>query len=146
MIIIDADACPSIKLIEETAKKHEINVLLCVDMNHVLNSDYSEIKYITPGTNSVDNYIANIVKPNDIVITGDYGVATTTLAKKAYAISTKGLIYDNSNIDSLMFMRHMNSKMRNQKIKIKGPKKRTKDDDVNLINNLEILIEKVLNK
>lgn len=146
MIIIDADACPSIKLIEDTAKKHQIKTLICSDPNRILNSDYSKIIYVDQGNDSVDLYIANTVKKDDIVITQDYGVATTVLAKEAYAINPKGLIYDDSNIDSLMLSRHMNKRLRRQGFKIKGPKKRTKEDDVKLISNLELLIVKVKNK
>ena len=146
MIIIDADACPSIKLIEETAKNNNFDVLICCDTNHEITSDYSKVIYISPGRDSVDTYISNVVSKNDIVITQDYGVATTALGKKAYAINPKGMIYIDENIDSLMYMRHLNKKMRNQGIKIKGPKKRTKEDDTNLINNLNKLIVKIMNK
>ncbi|MEI3509043.1 MAG: DUF188 domain-containing protein [Bacilli bacterium] len=55
--------------------------------------DYSKIIYVDQGNDSVDLYIANTVKKDDIVITQDYGVATTVLAK-ADAINPKGLIYD----------------------------------------------------
>lgn len=144
MIIIDGDACPSIKLIEETAKVYQIKVLICHDTNHIITSDYSQTQTISEGPNSVDIYIANITKEKDIVITNDYPLALTALSKNSYAISPKGLIYTKQNIDTLMLTRYINNKQKPSKIK--GPKKRKKEDDINLINNLKKLIEKSIIK
>jgi len=50
------------------------------------------------------------------------------------------MIYTNDNIDTLLLSRHINRKLRNGGRKIKGPKKRTKCDDVLLVENLEKII------
>ena len=42
-ILVDADACPVVSIVEKTAKKYEIPVVLLCDTNHVLYSDYSEV-------------------------------------------------------------------------------------------------------
>lgn len=64
------------------------------------------------------------------------------LGKQGHAISPKGLIYTNYNIDSLLLSRHINRKMRDSGHKIKGPKKRTNKDDISLIQSLEKIIKK----
>lgn len=144
-IIIDGDACPSINLIEECAKKYNLDILIIADTCHNIISDYSKVIITDKGSQSVDIKLINIVKTNDIVISQDYGVAVMTLAKNAYCISPKGLIYTNDNIDSLLLNRHINQKLRNQGKHIKGPKKRKNDDDIKLIESLEQIIRK-LNK
>ena len=53
-ILVDADACPVIRLVEKIAKAYEIPVVLLCDTNHVLESDYSEIKVIGAGMDAVD--------------------------------------------------------------------------------------------
>lgn len=43
-VLVDADACPVVKSVERIAKSHNVPVVLLCDTNHVLKSDYSEIK------------------------------------------------------------------------------------------------------
>lgn len=48
-ILVDADACPVIGIVERIAKAHGIPVTLLCDTNHVLKSDYSDVKVISAG-------------------------------------------------------------------------------------------------
>mgnify|MGYP000372205151 CR=1 FL=1 len=54
MILVDADACPVIRLIEQIAEKYSVPCILFCDTNHVLSSDYSEVKVIGAGMDAVD--------------------------------------------------------------------------------------------
>lgn len=85
-ILVDADACPVIPTVERVAKKYDIPVTLLCDTNHVLESDYSEIRIIGAGADAVDFALVNQCKRGDIVVTQDYGVAAMALGKGAYAI------------------------------------------------------------
>jgi uncharacterized protein YaiI (UPF0178 family) len=67
-ILVDADACPGRNIIEETAKKYKLEVIMYCDLNHILRSDYCTIKYMDSGFQSVDMAIANEAKEKDIVI------------------------------------------------------------------------------
>ncbi len=42
-ILIDADACPVIPIVEHLAEKYGIPIILLCDTNHVLQSEYSEV-------------------------------------------------------------------------------------------------------
>ena len=53
-IIIDGDACPSIPIIESIAKENNIEVLIYCDINHYIRSDYSTVKVVDSGFQSVD--------------------------------------------------------------------------------------------
>jgi|GEM_PF-351552 len=53
-VLVDADACPVVKSVERIAKSHNVPVVLLCDTNHVLKSDYSEIKIIGAGADAVD--------------------------------------------------------------------------------------------
>ena len=52
-ILVDADACPVVKQVEKIAKKHIVPVILLCDTNHILSSNYSEIKVIGAGADAV---------------------------------------------------------------------------------------------
>lgn len=131
-IYVDADACPVKEIIERVAKEKGLPVTMVIDVNHILNSDYSEIVTVSQGADSVDLYLINRVCPGDVVVSQDYGVAALALGKRAKAISNSGLIFTDDNIDKLLFERFLGKKQRSAS---KGKKhmghihKRTLEDD-----------------
>lgn len=143
-IIIDGDACPGKSLIEKAAKENKVEVILYCDLNHVISSDYMTVKYVDSGFQSADMAVANEASKGDIVVTQDFGVAAMVLGKKAYAISPKGYIYDDKNIDRLLFERHLSAKVRRGGGRGINPKKRNADDDERLYKNLIYLINGAL--
>ena len=142
-IFVDADACPVTKIVEQTARERGIPCFLLCDTNHVLSSDYSEIKIIGAGADAVDFALINLCHKGDIVVTQDYGVAAMALGKGAYAIHQSGRWYTNENIDRLLMERHMAKKARMGKGKhhLKGPAKRTQEDDDRFRESFEKLVE-----
>ena len=146
-IYVDADACPVILIVEQVAEKNNIAVTLLCDTNHVLDSDYSEVKVIGAGADAVDFVLINLCRKNDIVVTQDYGVAAMALGKGAYAIHQSGKWYTDENIDQMLMERHLSKKARRASGKnhLKGPKKRTEEDDVRFKRSFEKLV-KTINK
>lgn len=147
-ILVDADACPVVRIVEKTARKYEIPVVLLCDTNHVLYSDYSEVKVIGAGADAVDFALVGFCSRGDIVVTQDYGVAAMILGKGAYGIHQSGKWYTNDNIDQMLMERHMAKKARMSKKKhhLKGPAKRTPEDDQRFEASFERLILAVKNK
>ena len=127
-IYVDADACPVIKIVERIAKKH---------------SDYSEVVIVGAGADAVDFKLVSLIKKGDICVTQDYGVAAMILSKGAYGIHQSGKWYTNENMDELLLQRHIAKKVRRSSKKnyLKGPAKRTKEDDLNFEESLERLIK-----
>ena len=144
-ILVDADACPVVKLTERTAKKYGIAVVLFCDTNHVLQSDYSEVRTIGAGADAVDFALTAECRRGDIVITQDYGVAAMVLTKGAYGLHQSGMRYTDENIDRLLMERHLAKKARMSKAKhhMKGPKKRTEEDDARFLQALELLLAEI---
>ena len=130
-ILVDADACPVVRIVEEVAADFALPVILLCDTNHVLTSDYSEVRVIGAGTDAVDFALVNLCRRGDVVVTQDYGVAAMALGKGAYGIHQSGRLYTQDNIAQLLMERHMAKKARMSKAKhhLKGPAKRTKEDD-----------------
>ena len=141
-ILVDADACPVIGIVEVIAKEHNIPVTLLCDTNHVLQSDYGEVLTVGAGSDAVDFKLVSICHKGDIVVTQDYGVAAMILAKGAYGIHQSGRWYTNDNIDQMLMERHLNKKVRRSSSKnhMKGPKKRTEEDDERFSESFEKLI------
>lgn len=141
-IFVDADACPVVKIIEKIAKKYSIGVTLLCDTNHILQSDYSEVRIIGAGADAVDYALVNMLCKGDVAVTQDYGVAAMVLTKGGYCIHQSGRIFTDENIGGLLMDRHLAKKARmsNSKHHIKGPKKRTTDDDKRFEEEFEKLI------
>lgn len=147
-ILVDADACPVVKIVEEIAEKYNIPVILLCDTNHILNSDYSDIKIIGAGADAVDFALVNACQKGDIVVTQDYGVAAMILGKGAFGIHQSGKWYTNENIDQMLMERHIAKKARSSKSKnhLKGPKRRTEEDDLRFAKRFEKLVLMVKEK
>ena len=141
-IYVDADACPVVGIVEEIADKYKIPVTLLCDTNHVLYSDYSDVIVVGAGADAVDYKLISICHKGDVVVSQDYGVAAMALGKGAHAIHQSGKWYTNENIDQMLMERHLNKKARrcSQKNHIKGPKKRTEEDDKRFAQSFEKLI------
>lgn len=144
-IYVDADACPVVKITEKIAKKYGISVMLLCDTNHVLESRYSEVKIISSGIDAVDFALVTLCKQGDLVVTQDYGVAAMALGKGVYAIHQSGKWYTNENIDQMLMERHLSKAARRASSKnhLKGPRKRTQEDDLRYEKSLIELIEKI---
>lgn len=141
-IYVDADACPVIAIIENKAQKYNVAVTLLCDTNHVLTSDYSEVVVVGAGADAVDYKLINICHKGDVVVSQDYGVAAMALGKGAYAIHQSGKWYTDENIDQMLMERHINKKARRSSSKnhIKGPKKRTGEDDEHFAQAFEKMV------
>ena len=145
-IYVDADACPVVGIVEKTARKYQIPVTLLCDTNHVLTSGYSEVIVVGAGADAVDYKLISLCRRGDIVVTQDYGVAAMALGKGAYAIHQSGKWYTDENIDQMLMERHLNKKARraSHKNHLKGPKKRTEEDDERFAQSFEQLIKAAL--
>ena len=146
-IFVDADACPVVDIVEDIATKYNIPVTLLCDTNHVLTSDYSEVIVVGAGADAVDYKLISICHRGDIVVTQDYGVAAMALGKGAFAIHQSGKWYTNENIDQMRMERHLNKKARRASSRnhIKGPRKRTEEDDQRFAESFEKLLRKANN-
>ena len=144
-IYVDADACPVVGIVEEIAEKYKIPVTLLCDTNHVLYSEYSDVIVVGAGTDAVDYKLIGVCHKGDIVVSQDYGVAAMALGKGAYAIHQSGRWYTDDNMDQMLMERHLNKKARRSSHKnhIKGPKKRTKEDDERFAQSFEKMIRMV---
>lgn len=128
-ILVDADACPVKEIIVRRAKEKNIPVTMLIDTSHILNDGYSMVITVDKGRDSADIRLVNLVEPGDLVVTQDYGVAAMALAKGASALSQNGMVYDNSNMDRLLFERALGQEVRRAGGRTGKIRKRTKADD-----------------
>ena len=110
-ILIDADGCPVVDLTLQIAKRFCVPVIILCDTAHQIEREGAQTLVFDKGTDSVDFALVNRVKPGDIVITQDYGLASMCLAKCARVLNQNGLEYTADNIDTLLLRRYENKKL-----------------------------------
>ena len=130
-ILIDGDGCPVVDLTIKISRKFNIEVIIMCDTSHIFNKDGAKTMVFSKGAE------------DDIVITQDYGLAAMAINKASYVINQNGLIYSNENIDRLLYSRHISKKIRKSGGRTKGPKKRTKEDDLNFERTLTEICDKL---
>lgn len=140
-ILVDADACPVKEIIVRVAKQYGLPVTMLIDTSHELDDGYSKVITVDKARDSVDIALINLVKPGDVVVTQDYGVAAMALGKKARALNQNGLIFSDDNIDRLLFERHLGRKVRRAGGRTANPPKRKREDDENFEKVLRRLVE-----
>lgn len=140
-VIVDGDACPGISIIQRIAKENNLDLIVYCDIHHIINLEYGEVKVVESGFQSVDMYVVNACKSNDVVISQDYGVAAIALGKKAHVINPKGYIYTDDNIGKMLEERHLSQKIRRGGGRTHNAKKRTSEDDLRLEKSLKRVIE-----
>lgn len=128
-ILIDADACPVVDIAVACAVRHSIPIWLYCDTAHVLEREGAQTVTVSKGADSVDFALVNKVEANDIVITQDYGLAAMALSKRGRVLNQNGFRYTKDNIDSLLLARHTAREIRMAGGRLKGPAKRTKEQD-----------------
>lgn len=144
-ILIDADACPVVSIVEKVAKERNLPLILFCDTSHIMNSEYAKVVTVDKGADAVDFVLIRNLEKEDIVVTQDYGVAAMSLGKGAYPIHQNGKVYTNENIDQMLYERHMAKKLRRtSKYHGKGPKKRNKEDDQQFESSFRRLLAQIL--
>lgn len=147
-IFVDADACPVVRIVETIAKAYDIPCVLLCDTNHILESDYSEVVIVGAGADAVDFKLISLLRRGDICVSQDYGVAAMALGKGCLAIHQSGKCYTNENIDQMLMERHLAKKARRSSSKhhLKGPAKRTPEDDKRFYESFERMIKMAISK
>ena len=142
-IFVDADGCPVTRLTADIAREYGVECIIICDTSHSIEIEFVRTVTVDKGADSADYKIANMISDGDIAVTQDYGLAAMCLGKKAKALNQNGLVYSEKNIDSLLFSRHVAKKVRNGGGRLKGPKKRSPEDDKSFESALRKLINPI---
>lgn len=145
-IFVDADACPVVKETILVAKQFNMNCTLICDTAHEIYHEGAETIIVSKGADAVDFVLVNRVQKNDIVVTQDYGLAAMVLAKQGHPIDQNGRLYTEENIDQLLYARHKAQKIRRSGGRLRGPKKRSKENNVRFQKSLTKLCERLLKR
>lgn len=143
-ILVDADACPVNRIIADCAATYKILAVFITDTAHQMSLEGDYIRCITvdKGRDSADFSLINRTDKDDLVITGDYGVASMALTKQAKVLNFSGKPYESDKMDFLLMNRHISKEIRKAGGKTPAMKKRKKEQDHTFRKALVTLLDK----
>lgn len=142
-ILMDADGCPVVDLTLRAANRAGVPVIILCDTAHRIEREGAQTLVFDKGADSVDFALVNRVKPGDVVVTQDYGLASMCLARRARVLNQNGLEYTAENIDALLLRRYENKKLLRAGKHPKGSAKRTKEQDQAFAARLEAMLHEM---
>ncbi|ANE47328.1 hypothetical protein SY83_14815 [Paenibacillus swuensis] len=136
-ILVDADACPVKQEIVSAGASFGAEVWMIASYDHRLKemAGVHNVQ-VDRSDQSVDLYIANQLRPGDVLVTQDFGLATIGLAKRAVVLSNRGQRYTDLTMDFLLETRHEQAKKRRGGMRSRGPKPMTDEDRKHFLQTL----------
>ncbi|MGM0751504.1 MAG: YaiI/YqxD family protein [Bacillota bacterium] len=128
-VYVDADACPVKQEIIKITSGYGFEIVFVASHAHRKNEpDQGTWVYVDSSKEAADLYIMNHVRPQDVLVTQDIGLASLVLPKKVYAISPRGKAYREESIATALDYRYVAAKERRRGNYGKGPKPFTNED------------------
>ena len=143
-VLIDADACPVVNAAVSLCRHYNAECILLCDTAHELHREGASTLIFDKGADSVDLALVNRAAPGDIVITQDYGLASMCLARGAKVLHQDGWAYTEDNIQALLFQRHAAKAFRMSGGRVKGPARRTRQQDAAFTAAFEKLLQQTV--
>jgi len=123
-ILVDADACPTVikEILQRAAMRLKIETTLVANKNLTVPfSPHLNTMRVGQGFDVVDETIAKIVQPGDLVITADIPLAAKIIDRGATGLNPRGELYTKENIGSRLTMRNMLDELRSTGVATGGP-------------------------
>jgi len=141
-IYVDADACSFKDVVVEIANANRIAVTMVANYCHEIEpSEEVEMVRVDRDPEAVDLAITNRAAAGDIVVTQDYGLAALVLGKGARALSPRGRIFGEREIEALLEARQRAQKARRSGERLKGPPRLRPSDRERFRRALERLVK-----
>ena len=144
-ILVDADASPVKQEVFRVARRYGIKVVLVANSPMVApQENWLEMVVVSNQLDAADDWIADHLDQDDIVITGDTPLASRSLKMGARALSPKGLVYTENSIGNMLATRDLMTHLRDIGISTTGPAAFTKKDRSRFLQELDKLIQNIL--
>lgn len=137
-VYVDADACPVKTEVFRVAARHALAVTLVAgSWMRVPDDPRVRLEVVSQGFDAADDWIADRVRPGDIVITADIPLAARCLAKGAAAIGTQGRPFTEDNIGDAIATRALLADLRGAGEVTRGPEPFGPRDRSRFLRSLE---------
>lgn len=143
-IFVDADACPVKKEVYRVADRYNLDVTLVANSwMRIPNEQWISLEVVDDAPDAADNWIAEHVESQDIVVTADIPLASRCLIKGAHVIGTTGKPFTEDNIGDAVATRDLLSALRDTGEITGGPPPLRNRDRSQFLQQLDEVIQSI---
>jgi len=143
-VVVDGDACPVKPEIAHAVRSCGATAVMVSSHAHVLTPEEAvSVVTVDASDQAADLYIANMLTPRDVLVTGDYGLAAIGLSRGAAVLTPRGKEIRDEDIGGLLEQRHWSAKLRRGGKRTKGPPAFTNEDRARFLQKLTALLQKL---
>ena len=137
-IFVDADACPVKDEVYQVAGRHNLHVVLVANSRiGVPPGAGVEMVVVEQGPDAADDWIAENVRADDVVVTADIPLAARCLEVGARVVGTTGSVFTEDMIGGALATRELKSDLREAGVSSGGPPPISQRDRSRFANALE---------
>lgn len=146
-IYVDADACPVKEEVYRVAKRYNLDVTVVANSwMRVPDERRIRLMVVDGGFDAADDWIADNVECDDIVISADIPLAARCLEKGAAVIGPGGRPFTEDNIGEVMATRDLFSELRETGEVTGGPPPFAKKDRSRFLQRLDEAVHAIRRK
>ena len=143
-IFVDADACPVKDEVYRVAGRYELAVTLVANSRmRVPEDDAITLQVVSEGPDVADDWIADHVEADDIVITADVPLASRCVARGARVLSPTGKVFTEDNIGGAVAIRDLLSDLRGAGEMTGGPPPMQRKDRSRFLQKLDEVVQQI---
>jgi uncharacterized protein YaiI (UPF0178 family) len=139
-IWIDADACPQVvkDILFRAADRAQVLTTLVANMPlRTPPSAFIRSVRVGPGFDVADHWIAQQLRPGDLVITADIPLAAEVIARGGHALDPRGEMYSEDNVRDRLAVRNLMQDLRSTGEILGGPAPFSHGDRQRFANHLD---------
>lgn len=146
-IYIDADSCPVKPEVYKVAQHYDLKVTLVANSwMRTPNEFWINMEVVGDAMDAADDWIAEHVEPDDIVVTDDVPLANRCLAAGAPAINPRGKLFTPDNMGESLAFRNLLAEIRAGGELTGGPAPLTKRDRSQFVHQLDEVVQGIRRK
>jgi uncharacterized protein YaiI (UPF0178 family) len=142
-IWVDADACPAVikDILFRAAERARVTVTLVANMPlRIPTSPFVRTIRVPRGFDGADKRIAELMQPDDLVITADIPLAADVVRRGGYALNPRGELYTADNVQEYLAVRNLMQTLRGSGENVGGPAAFNHSDRHAFANQLDRLL------
>ena len=141
-IFIDADGCPVKDQIYRVANRYGLKVIVVSNSRiRIPQNDFIELILVNDQLDAADDWIAEKILKNDVLVTADIILASRCLAKGGRVLDPKGRIFSDESIGDALANRELSAYLRMIGEKTGGPAPFNKKDRSRFLQRLDDVIQ-----
>lgn len=143
-IYVDADACPVKDEVYRVAKRYRLRVTVVSNSwMRTPDEDWVALEVVGKGADVADDWIAEAVEEDDVVVTGDIPLAARCIDAGAKVLGLRGRPFTEENVSNALATRNLLKDLRDQGIMSGGPSGFRKQDRSQFLQGLDQIIQEI---